>query len=110
VQSGKKCFVTGLRFSDAANAVRSHGCSRGLQPQPLKHPNLFGEVVQWWGIWLLAFGAPGAWFGVLRPLTITVLILKVSGIPMLEKEMAENPDFAEHKRRTSIFVPRIPKT
>jgi steroid 5-alpha reductase family enzyme len=75
-----------------------------------RHPNYFGEVVQSWGIWLLAVGVPGGgWFGIIGPLTITFLILKVSGIPMLEKKMAENPDFADYKRRTSVFLPWIPK-
>jgi steroid 5-alpha reductase family enzyme len=73
-----------------------------------RHPNYFGEVVQWWGIWLMAVGVPGGWFSVVGPLTISLLIVKVSGIPMLEKKMAENPDFAEYKRRTSIFVPWVP--
>ena len=74
-----------------------------------RHPNYFGEVVQWWGIWLIAVGVPGGWFGIAGPLAITFLILKVSGIPMLEKKMAANSDFAEYKRRTSVLVPWIPK-
>jgi steroid 5-alpha reductase family enzyme len=74
-----------------------------------RHPNYFGEVVQWWGIWVVAVGVPGGWFGIVGPLTITFLILKVSGIPMLEKKMAENPDFAEYTRRTSVFLPWFPK-
>ncbi len=74
-----------------------------------RHPNYFGEVVQWWGIWVVAVGVPGGWFSIVGPLTITFLILKVSGIPMLEKKMAENPDFAEYRRRTSAFVPWVPK-
>jgi steroid 5-alpha reductase family enzyme len=74
-----------------------------------RHPNYFGEVAQWWGIWLLAPGVPDSSFAIIGPLSITVLILKVSGIPMLEKKMAENPDFAEYKRRTSVFLPWFPR-
>jgi len=70
-----------------------------------RHPNYFGEVTQWWGLFLLALSLPSGWLGIIGPLTITILILKVSGIPMLEKKMAENPEFAEYKRRTSIFIP-----
>ena len=70
-----------------------------------RHPNYFGEVTMWWGIWLVALSVPYGLLGIIGPLTITVLILKVSGIPMLEKKMALNPDFAAYKRRTSVFIP-----
>lgn len=70
-----------------------------------RHPNYFGEVTQWWGIWLIALSVPNGAFAIIGPLTITFLILKVSGIPMLEKKMSEHPDFAEYKRRVSMFVP-----
>ena len=70
-----------------------------------RHPNYFGEVTQWWGIWLIALSVSGGVFTIIGPLTITFLILKVSGIPMLERKMEENPDFAEYKRRVSMFVP-----
>lgn len=78
--------------------------------QYTRHPNYFGEVVQWWGIWLMAFGVPGGWVGVIGPLTITILILKVSGVPMLEKKMAGNSKFEEYKRRTNMFFPWVQKT
>ena len=74
-----------------------------------RHPNYFGEVALWWGIWLIALGVPGGWFGIVGPLTITILILKVSGIPMLEKKMAEHPDFAQYARSTSVFLPWFPE-
>lgn len=73
-----------------------------------RHPNYFGEVTQWWGIWLIALAVSGGWIGIIGPIIITFLILKVSGIPLLEKKMEENPDFAEYKKRTSMFFP-LPK-
>lgn len=70
-----------------------------------RHPNYFGEITQWWGIWLVALSVPSGIFAIIGPLTITFLILKVSGIPMLEKKMEENPEFSEYKRRTSMLIP-----
>tara|TARA_B100000745_G_C20136119_1_gene389430 strand:+ start:839 stop:1603 length:765 start_codon:yes stop_codon:yes gene_type:complete len=70
-----------------------------------RHPNYFGEVTLWWGIWLVALSVPYGWATIVGPLTITFLILKVSGVPLLEKKMAEHPDFAEYKRTTSVFIP-----
>lgn len=70
-----------------------------------RHPNYFGEVTQWWGLWLIALSVPSGWVGIIGPITITFLILKVSGVPLLEKKMADNPEFAEYKRRVSMFIP-----
>ncbi len=70
-----------------------------------RHPNYFGEVTQWWGIWIIALSVPFGWVGIVGPIVITFLILKVSGIPMLEKKMEEHPDFKEYKRKTSVFIP-----
>ena len=75
-----------------------------------RHPNYFGEVTMWWGIWLVALSVPYGPLGIIGPLTITVLILKISGIPMLEKKMTLNPDFAAYKKTTSVFIPWFPKT
>lgn len=74
-----------------------------------RHPNYFGEVVQWWGLWLVALSVPNGLLGVLGPITITFLILKVSGVPMLEKKMEQNPEFASYKQRVSVFFPLPPK-
>lgn len=70
-----------------------------------RHPNYFGEVLLWWGIWLIALSVPSGIFAIIGPLTITFLIFRVSGIPMLEKKMEENPEFLEYKRKTSMFIP-----
>lgn len=74
-----------------------------------RHPNYFGEVVQWWGIYLLAVSVPGGWITIIGPLTITLLIIKVSGIPMLEAKYLDNQEFQEYKRRTSAFFPWPPR-
>ncbi len=70
-----------------------------------RHPNYFGEVTQWWGIFIIALSVPYGLVSILGPITITFLILKVSGIPMLEKKMEQNPEFQEYKKRTSMFFP-----
>ncbi|MDQ5976425.1 MAG: Steroid 5-alpha reductase [Patescibacteria group bacterium] len=74
-----------------------------------RHPNYFGEVAQWWGLWLVALSVPGGWLGIIGPVTITFLILKVSGVPMLERKMREHPEFAAYERRVSMFIPLPPR-
>jgi steroid 5-alpha reductase family enzyme len=74
-----------------------------------RHPNYFGEVTQWWGLWLLTLGTTWWWAALISPIVITFLILKVSGITMLEKKYAGNPEFQAYKQRTSAFLPWIPR-
>jgi len=82
--------------------------NRGLW-QYSRHPNYFGEVTQWWGIWLIALSIPNGWLGIIGPVTITFLILFVSGVPLLEKKYAGRSDFEAYKKRTSMFIPLPPK-
>lgn len=70
-----------------------------------RHPNYFGEVTQWWGIFLCCVALPGGSITIIGPLLITFLILFVSGVPLLEKKYAGKPDFEAYKKRTSMFVP-----
>jgi steroid 5-alpha reductase family enzyme len=74
-----------------------------------RHPNYFGEVVMWWGIFLIALSAPSGWTAVVSPVTVTFLLLRVSGVTLLEKKYAGNAAFAEYARRTSAFFPLPPK-
>lgn len=74
-----------------------------------RHPNYFGEVIQWWGIWLIVLGQSYGYLAIMSPLTITALIVLVSGIPLLEQKYKENPAYAQYARKTSIFFPRKPK-
>jgi steroid 5-alpha reductase family enzyme len=73
-----------------------------------RHPNYFGEVTLWWGIYIIALSVPYGWVSIMGPLTITFLILKVSGIPMLEEGFRDNPDFQQYRQRTSPFIPLPP--
>ncbi|MFT7507540.1 MAG: steroid 5-alpha reductase family enzyme [Acidimicrobiales bacterium] len=75
-----------------------------------RHPNYFGEVTMWWGVWIMIASLPMGYIALVSPLIITYLILKVSGIPMLEKSFADNQNFQEYKKRTSAFFPLPPKT
>jgi len=70
-----------------------------------RHPNYFGEALLWWGIWSIASSVPGAWMTVIGPLAITLILLRVSGIPALESRQRHNPEFREYARRTSAFIP-----
>jgi steroid 5-alpha reductase family enzyme len=74
-----------------------------------RHPNYFGEVAQWWGIWLIALSVSSGIFAIIGPITITILILFVSGIPLLEKKYKGRADFEEYKKTTSIFIPLPPR-
>jgi len=74
-----------------------------------RHPNYFGEVVVWWGLFLIALGAPHGWWALISPVTITFLLLRVSGIPMLEAKYEGRADFDRYKATTNAFLPWFPK-
>jgi steroid 5-alpha reductase family enzyme len=73
-----------------------------------RHPNYFGECCVWWGFGLVALGT-GAWWALASPLLMTVLLLKVSGVTMLEKDIGERrPEYARYVRTTPAFFPGRP--
>jgi steroid 5-alpha reductase family enzyme len=69
-----------------------------------RHPNYFGEAVFWWGIGLLALRVECGWIGLLTAGFMSWLLLKVSGVPMLEAKWASRPEFEEYRKRTNRFV------
>ncbi len=70
-----------------------------------RHPNYFGETVMWWGIFLIALSVRTGWTAIVSPMIITFLLLRVSGIAMLEKKYVGNKEFEEYAKRTSAFFP-----
>jgi steroid 5-alpha reductase family enzyme len=74
-----------------------------------RHPNYFGECSVWWGFYLIALAA-GAWWAIPSALLMTLLLLKVSGVALLEQTIAERrPQYADYMRTTNAFIPGCPK-
>jgi len=94
---------------DAAH--RGQVMDRGLW-RYTRHPNYFGEACFWWGVWLVALAAGGlaaAWT-VVSPLLVTMLLLKVSGVALLEKDIGERrPAYRDYVARTNAFIPGPPR-
>jgi len=72
-----------------------------------RHPNYFGDFVTWWGFGVFG-AATGAWWTLVGPIVMSVLLVKVSGKDLLEKGMSGRPGYAEYLRRTSGFFPAPP--
>jgi steroid 5-alpha reductase family enzyme len=89
--------------ADPSNAGRV--LRRGLWAHT-RHPNYFGEALMGWGIWLCAASA-GAWWTVFAPALMTFLLLRVSGVALLERTLAaEKPDYAAYVREVPAFFPK----
>ncbi len=73
-----------------------------------RHPNYFGEAVLWWGYYILALAAGAGWT-VFAPILMTFLLVKVSGVSMLEKTLKSKPGYEEYMNNTNAFVPWFPK-
>jgi len=75
-----------------------------------RHPNYFGEVAFWWGIWLFGLAAaPAFWWTVVGPLVMSALFVLIS-IPMIDRRsLVRRPAFADYSRRVSSLVPWLPK-
>jgi len=74
-----------------------------------RHPNYFGDALLWWGLWVISTSAPGGWMAVGSPLLMTILLMRVSGVTLLERTLvATKPAYADYAARTSAFVPWLP--
>ena len=76
-----------------------------------RHPNYFGDALLWWGYGCIAFAATEWWMIWLSPLFMTILLLQVSGVRLLEKDIANRrPKYKEYIQKTSTFIPWFPKS
>jgi len=116
---GAVLVLVGIGFETIADAQLARFRSRpgnegGILDTGLwrytRHPNYFGDFCVWWGLYLLAASA-GGWWTVFSPILMTLLLLKVSGVALLEKDIAERrPKYADYVARTSAFFPRPPRS
>ncbi|MFZ8877633.1 MAG: DUF1295 domain-containing protein [Ilumatobacteraceae bacterium] len=75
-----------------------------------RHPNYFGDACVWWGIGLVGLSVSGTWWALLGPLVMNILLVRVSGVALLERSLRKRkPDYEEYVRTTSAFVPRPPR-
>jgi steroid 5-alpha reductase family enzyme len=87
-----------------ASAVMNSGLWRYT-----RHPNYFGEFCVWWGFWLMALSA-GAWWSAAGPLLLTFLLLRVSGVRLLESDIGNRrPQYANYVLKTNAFFPGPPR-
>lgn len=74
-----------------------------------RHPNYFGDATLWWGFGLFALSSAGAWWTLIGPLLMNVLLVRVSGAALLERHLEARPGYADYVRRTSGFLPWPPR-
>jgi steroid 5-alpha reductase family enzyme len=72
-----------------------------------RHPNYFGDSAQWWGYYLIAASA-GGWWTIFSPILMTFLLLRVSGVTLLERTLETRPGYKEYIQTTSAFIPWFP--
>lgn len=116
---GTALFLAGFAIEAVADAqlqrfrndpsLRGTVLDRGLWGWS-RHPNYFGEALLWWGLWLHALDQPWGWATALAPALLTFLLVRVSGVAMLDDLLRRTkPGYAEYLARTPAFVPRRPR-
>jgi steroid 5-alpha reductase family enzyme len=74
-----------------------------------RHPNYFGDALVWWGFFCFAAATPGGWWTVYSPILMTLLLMRVSGVTLLEKRLEQTkPAYREYAERTNAFFPWFP--
>ena len=75
-----------------------------------RHPNYFGEALIWWGFFAFALNAPSSWWTIISPMLMTFLLMRVSGVAMLEKSLVvTKPEYKNYIESTNAFFPWFPR-
>jgi steroid 5-alpha reductase family enzyme len=75
-----------------------------------RHPNYFGDATLWWGLYVIACATPGGWLTALSPALMTFLLMRVSGVTLLEADLKQSkPGYREYIARTPAFFPWFPR-
>jgi steroid 5-alpha reductase family enzyme len=116
--TGTALFVFGLAFETLADWQLARFCRKHINRGRVldtglwrysRHPNYFGECCVWWGAFLIG-AASGGWWTLGAPLVMTVLLLKISGVALLEKDIgARRPAYVDYIARTNAFLPGPPR-
>lgn len=112
---GVLCWAVGLYFETVGDwqLVRFRACP-GNRSEVLntglwsltRHPNYFGDFSVWWGIWLFSIACGAPFWTVLSPAVMSLFLMKVSGVGLLEKDIAERRSgFTDYVRSTNAFFP-----
>jgi len=98
-----------LALFRAERSNRGKVLDRGLW-RYTRHPNYFGDATVWWGMYAIAAATPGGWLTVLSPALMTLLLLRVSGVTLLEDGLkVSKPGYVEYIARTPAFFPWFPR-
>lgn len=114
---GTLIALIGLTLEAAADWQMAY--FQSLKPRPSKfcrlglwkysrHPNYFGEMLFWFGVAIAVISVPNYYYAFIGPITLTFLLLKVSGIPMLEAKYKDHPEWPKYKSQTRLLLP-VPK-
>lgn len=116
--AGAALMLFGLAFETIADAQLSRFRSRAVNRGRVldtglwrytRHPNYFGEFCVWWGFYLIAL-AGGGWWVVVSPLLMSFLLLRVSGVTLLERDIGQRrPAYRDYIARTNAFFPGLPR-
>lgn len=105
-------WILGFSFQSIADyqlqkfvATKSGGIMQSGLWRYSRHPNYFGEILMWWGIFMTILPIENSIYFIVSPLLITYLLVYVSGIPLLEARYKNSEDYKEYKTKTSLLIP-----